>query len=74
MRGPGQPTKASPALARKIAGLIRNGVRMADAAEQCGIDRSTLFELMKRTGEPYESFAATIRAAVSAGKKPRQAG
>lgn len=47
---------------------------MADAAEQCGVDRSSLFNYLDRTGEPYDEFKGIIRDAVAAGKKPKQAG
>lgn len=73
----GQPTKVSAALANKIAGLISRGVRMADAAEQSGIDRSSFFNWMEwgRQGKaPYAAFQATITAAVRKGKRPKQAG
>lgn len=73
----GQPTKASKPLAARIAQLIRKGIRMADAAEQCGVDRSSLFNWLKwgeQGEEPYSSFAKTVKAAVAAGKKPKQSG
>lgn len=72
--GPGQPVKASLPLARKIAALIRKGVTMADAAEQCGVDRSSLFNYLDRSGGIYDEFRSIIRDAVAAGKKPKQAG
>lgn len=70
----GAPVKANDALARRIASLIRKGTRMADAAEKCGVDRSSLFNWMKASGPPYESFASIIRSAVSEGKRPKQSG
>lgn len=77
MGGPGQPTKATPALARRIAALIERGVRMADAAERCGVDHASLNNWMNwgRSGkEPFSAFSSIITAAISKGKKPRQAG
>lgn len=73
-QGPGQPAKVSIPLARRIASKIRQGIPMADAAEQCGVDRSSLFNYLDRTGEPYDEFKGIIRDAVAAGKKPKQAG
>lgn len=73
----GQPTKANAKLANRIAGLIRKGVRMADAAEQCGVDRSSLFNWLKwgEDGQaPYSEFTRIVRGAVSEGKKKKQAG
>lgn len=73
----GQPTKATPALARKIAALIERGVRMADAAEQCGVDHASLNNWMKwgREGkDPFSNFSGIITAAISKGRKPKQAG
>lgn len=70
-KGVGQPSKCSPELARRIAGLVRNGVRLADAAERCGIDRSSLFNWRKwgKAGqEPYATFEKIIKAAALAGK------
>jgi transposase-like protein len=75
--GAGQPTKASKQLAARIAKLIRNGTRMAEAAEQCGVDRSSLFNWLKWGEEgraPFSEFASIVRGAVSEGKKPKQAG
>lgn len=66
--------KASPALARKIGRLIRSGVRMRDAAEQCGLDGSQISEYGRLSGPPYDEFNVIIREAVSSGRKKKQAG
>lgn len=77
MSGPGQPTKVSRPLAMRIAKMVRKGVPVADAAEQCGIDRSSYFNWMKRgeAGEaPYSEFSTIIHAAVVDGRKKKQSG
>jgi hypothetical protein len=69
----GQPNKATPELARRIAALVSSGTKLADAAEQCGLDRSSLFnyrKLGKAGQEPYASFEAIIKAAaLGSGRK-----
>ena len=75
--GPGQPSKVSSALAGRIARMVRQGIRLADAAERCGIDRSSLFNYLRagRAGDTkYSSFAHIVDKAISEGKKPKQAG
>lgn len=69
-----RPVKASAQLARRIAALIKTGVRMRDAAEKCGLDGSQIFEYQRRSGPPYDEFNKIINEAIRAGKKPKQAG
>ena len=66
----GRPTKMNLDLARRIAAKVKKGIRMADAAESEGIDRSSLFNYMNNSPE----FAAIVNAALSQGKRPKQAG
>ena len=73
----GRPTLVSAALARRIAAKVRSGIRLRDAAEQCGIDGASLFRWLdagKQGDARYKSFAAIVESAVSEGKKPKQAG
>lgn len=73
----GQPTKANTKLAHQIALLVSRGVKLADAAEQSGVDHASLNNWMKwgREGrEPWASFQEIVTDAVSKGRKPKQAG
>ena len=74
MKGPGQPTKLSIELAKRIAARIRRGQTMADSAEAEGIDRSSLFNYMKDSSDMGEEFRSIIAAAIEEGKRPKQAG
>lgn len=73
----GAPRKVSMSLARRIAAKVRKGQTIADAAESCGVDRSSVFNWLKAgdAGDSdYKEFSSMVREAISAGKRPKQAG
>lgn len=64
-------------LAKRIAAKVRKGQTIADAAESCGVDRSSVFNWLKAgdAGDSnYREFSHVIREAISEGKRPKQAG
>lgn len=62
----GRPTKYSPHLHRRIVLALRQGAYVETAAAAAGINKTTLYDWLKRGArgeEPFATFSADIEAA-----------